>query len=92
MGCSVSRENIESEILILQLRKMKIKDEREAMLKLYKDVTGEKLNRKKVPDYIDHKAMREIKIQKRKIKNEAKIKKESSNSTKSNSKKSKSSQ
>ena len=46
MGCSVSRENIESEILILQLRKMKIKDEREAMLKLYKDVTGEKLKMK----------------------------------------------
>ena len=36
-------------------------DEREAMIKLYEDITGEKYIRKKVPDYIDHKAMKEIK-------------------------------
>jgi hypothetical protein len=83
MGCSVSRENIESEILILQLRKMKIKDEREAMIKLYEDITGEKYIRKKVPDYIDHKAMKEIK----KLRKDTKIKKEGSSSTKSSSKK-----
>ena len=61
MGCTINRDNIESEMLILQLQKMKIKDEREAMIKLYEDITGEKYIRKKVPDYIDHKAMKEIK-------------------------------
>ncbi len=83
MGCTINRENIESEMLILQLQKMKIKDEREAMIKLYEDITGEKYIRKKVPDYIDHKAMKEIK----KLRKDTKIKKESSSSTKSSSKK-----
>ena len=83
MGCTINRDNIESEMLILQLQKMKIKDEREAMIKLYEDITGEKYIRKKVPDYIDHKAMKEIK----KLRKDRKIKKERSSSTKSSSKK-----
>jgi hypothetical protein len=87
MGCSIKKENIESEILILQLQKIKIKDERKKMLQKYKDLTGERLIRPKIPDYIDHEAMKEIKIQKSKSNKEKKITKESSASTNSNSRK-----
>ena len=47
MGCTINRDNIESEMLILQLQKMKIKDEREAMLKLYENITGKQCIRPK---------------------------------------------
>lgn len=85
MGCSANKESLESEILILQLQKVKIKDERKKMLERYKELTGERLKRPKIPDYIDYKAMKEIKIQRNKSNKRVKIQKESSTSTKSNS-------
>ena len=88
MGCTINKENIESEMLILQLKKMKIKDEREAMLKLYENITGEKCIRPKIPDYIDHKAMKEMKNFKKNFEKKSKIKKESSSSIRNDSKKS----
>lgn len=85
MGCSINKESIESEILILQLQKIKIKDERKKMLKKYKDLTGESLIRPKIPEYIDYKTMKEMKINK--YSKDIKITKESSTSTKINSRK-----
>ena len=52
MGCSVNKEALESEILLLQLQKAKIKDERKKMLEKYKNLTGVNLKRPKIPDYI----------------------------------------
>jgi hypothetical protein len=87
MGCSINKENIESEILIVQLKKIKIKDERKKLLQKYKDLTGERLIRPKIPDYIDHEEIQEIKIKHNTNNKEVKITKESSSSTKSNSRK-----
>jgi len=84
MGCSVNKEALESEILLLQLQKAKIKDERKKMLEKYKNLTGENLKRPKIPDYILDKKIIKIKIKKNKS---IKINQESSISTKSNSNK-----
>lgn len=84
MGCSVNKEALESEILLLQLQKAKIKDERKKMLEKYKNLTGENLKRPKIPDYILDKKITKIKIKKNKS---IKINQESSISTKSNSNK-----
>lgn len=84
MGCSVNKEALESEILLLQLQKAKIKDERKKMLEKYKNLTGVNLKRPKIPDYILDKKITKIKIKKNKS---IKINQESSISTKSNSNK-----
>ena len=84
MGCSVNKEALESEILLLQLQKAKIKDERKKMLEKYKNLTGENLKRPKIPDYVLDKKIIKIKIKKNKS---IKINQESSISTKSNSNK-----
>ena len=84
MSCSVNKEALESEILLLQLQKAKIKDERKKMLEKYKNLTGENLKRPKIPDYILDKKIIKIKIKKNKS---IKINQESSISTKSNSNK-----
>ena len=84
MGCSVNKEALESEILLLQLQKAKIKDERKKMLEKYKNLTGVNLKRPKIPDYILDKKIIKIKIKKNKS---IKINQESSISTKSNSNK-----
>ena len=84
MGCSVNKEALESEILLLQLQKGKIKDERKKMLEKYKNLTGVNLKRPKIPDYILDKNITKIKIKKNKS---IKINQESSISTKSNSNK-----
>ncbi len=84
MGCSVNKEALESEILLLQLQKAKIKDERKKMLEKYKNLTGENLKRPKIPDYILDKKITKIKIKKNKS---IKINQESSISNKSNSNK-----
>ena len=84
MGCSINKENIESEMLILQLKKAKIQEERKKMLQMYKDLTGEKLYRKKVPDYIKHEELNENTIKKKDLSNNIEIYKEGTLSTKSN--------
>lgn len=62
MGCSITKEKLESEILILQLTRSEIKQERNEILEKYKEVTGKELIRPKIPDYIDHKAMKKKKL------------------------------
>ncbi len=42
MGCSINKENIESKILIVQLKKIKIKDERKKeVLNIKQDIKQE---------------------------------------------------
>ena len=59
-------------------------EERKKMLQMYKDLTGEKLYRKKVPDYIKHEELNENTIKKKDLSNNIKIYKEGTLSTKSN--------
>lgn len=70
MGCRITKEKIESEILILQLTRSEIKQERSEIIEKYKEITGKKLLRPKIPDYIDHEAMK-----RKKIRNNRKLKK-----------------
>ena len=70
MGCGITKEKIESEILILQLTRSEIKQERSEIIEKYKEITGKKLLRPKIPDYIDHEAMK-----RKKNRNNRKLKK-----------------
>ena len=70
MGCGITKEKIESEILILQLTRSEIKQERSEIIEKYQEITGKKLRRPKIPDYIDHEAMK-----RKKIRNNRKLKK-----------------
>ena len=58
MGCGITKEKIESEILMLQLTRSEIKQERSEIIEKYQEITGKKLRRPKIPDYIDHQAMK----------------------------------
>ena len=60
-GCSNERESIESQMLILKLKRNKIKEKKAIKIKEYEFVTGEKMKRPFIPDHIDHKYMRHIK-------------------------------
>ena len=67
MGCGVTREQIETEIIMLQLTREEIREEREAILQKLTEVTGKNILRPKIPDYLDHKAIRrKIMLNKRK--------------------------
>lgn len=58
MGCAITREKIELDMLMLKLKRTEIKDERKKALEVYKKKTGHTLRRPRIPDYIDHQAMR----------------------------------
>ena len=62
MGCGITKEKIESEILILQLTRSEIKQERSEIIEKYQEITRKKLRRPKIPDYIDHQDMKRKKI------------------------------
>ena len=51
MGCGVTREKIETEIIMLQLTREEIREEREAILQKLTEVTGKNILRPKIPDY-----------------------------------------
>jgi hypothetical protein len=55
MGCASSREKIESRMLILKLKRIEIKQEREERIKALEKLTGKEIKRKSVPDYIEKK-------------------------------------
>jgi len=61
MGCEETRESIESDMLLIKLQKIKLKDEREAIIKEFEEKYGIKIKRKKIPNYIDYKAIKRIK-------------------------------
>lgn len=56
MGCGPSKENIESEILILRLMRTQIQEERNQILKELERITGTKIIRARIPDYLVHTA------------------------------------
>lgn len=56
MGCGNTKEKLESEILILQLTRNEIKTERNEIIRNLEEITGMKVIRPKVPDYIDRRA------------------------------------
>ena len=51
MGCSSAKEKLESQIMQIKLQRVDIRTEREDRIKQYEQMTGEKLNRKPIPDY-----------------------------------------
>ena len=79
MGCSASKENIESEMLLLRLMRTEIHDERAQILKQLEELTGKRVLRDRVPDYIEQptKKPRKSKTQPKKPK-PAQIQKEKS--------------
>ena len=54
MGCGPQREQIESEMLLLRLTRTQIQEERAAILKELERITGQKVIRAKIPDYLSH--------------------------------------
>ena len=52
MGCASAREKLESKIMLLKLKKVNIIQERENKLREYQKITGKKLERNPIPDYI----------------------------------------
>jgi hypothetical protein len=52
MGCATMREKIESQIMILKIERAEIGKEREEKIKQYEEITGEKIYRKPIPDYL----------------------------------------
>ena len=53
MGCSSSREKLESRMLMLKLKRIEIKQEREERIKALEKLIGKKIPRKSIPDYIE---------------------------------------
>lgn len=58
MGCGVTKESIEFDMMRLKLYRMEIKDQKKMMIRHLEKLTGKKVKRIKVPDYIDHDAMK----------------------------------
>lgn len=52
MGCATVKEKIESQMMILKLKRVDIIQEREAKLKELERLTGETMKRKPIPDYL----------------------------------------
>ncbi|MCQ2819526.1 MAG: hypothetical protein MJ252_19865 [archaeon] len=68
MGCSTSKESIETEMLILRLTRTQIQEEREAIIKQLEELSGKKVIRAKIPDYLSHSYEEEPKEEEHKAK------------------------
>ena len=53
MGCSSAKERIVNKMLTLKLQKFLLNEERERRCKDYKHLTGNKIEKKEIPDYIE---------------------------------------
>ncbi len=53
MGCTSSQKNIENEMMIMELERVKIQMERRNNLKMLEDIDGIKRKANVIPDYID---------------------------------------
>ena len=51
MGCATAKEKLESQIMQIKLQRVDIRTERDDRIKQYEQLTGEKLERKPIPDY-----------------------------------------
>ena len=52
MGCATMKEKIESQIMLLKIERAEIGKEREEKIKQLEEMTGEKIYRKPIPDYL----------------------------------------
>ena len=52
MGCATMKEKIESQIMLLKIERTEIGKEREEKIKQLEEMTGEKIYRKPIPDYL----------------------------------------
>ena len=52
MGCATMKEKIESQIMILKIERAQIAKEREEKIRELEEMTGEKIYRKPIPDYL----------------------------------------
>lgn len=59
MGCSESQFELEAELLNLKLKRQVIQDQKKQLAKEYEELTGTRLDRQKVPDYVDIAKMKE---------------------------------
>lgn len=55
MGCTQMKDDIEAEMLLLQLTRTGIQDERKEILKRLEDLSGKRVIRPKIPDYLVNK-------------------------------------
>ena len=61
MGCTTAKERIESRMLTLKMKRLGIKEEKQKYFDLYERLTGEKLQRKEVPNYIPPEEIQRLK-------------------------------
>ena len=52
MGCATMKEKNESQIMLLKIERAEIGKEREEKIKQLEEMTGEKIYRKPIPDYL----------------------------------------
>ena len=69
MGCATVKEKLESKIMMLKLERVDIRTEREERIKQLQELTGEKIERKPIPDYYIHEEDTNYEINKTKKKN-----------------------
>ncbi len=63
MGCTGgAREKLEDKIMLMKLERMEIRMEKAKNLEKLSEIEGHKINRHKIPDYIDPKFAKEKKI------------------------------
>ena len=70
MGCTTARERIESKMLTLKLKRVCVLEQKKKYFKDFEKITGKKLYRKEVPDYIPLNEKKRLKYKDFKIKNE----------------------
>lgn len=61
MGCTTAKERIESRMLTLKLKRVTIKEKKQKYFDLYERLTGEKLQRNEVPNYIPPEEIQRLK-------------------------------
>ena len=55
MGCGYTKEKVQTEMLVIQLEKAEIQEERERLIHRLETLTGKKYSLQPIPDYIDSK-------------------------------------
>ena len=63
MGCTSTREKLESKMLVLKLERILIKQERKKMMKALEEIVGGTVKRISVPNYIDPEEIKRIRSQ-----------------------------
>ena len=59
MGCGNAKKEVENQMMIMQLERIKVQMEREKNLKLLEDIDGCKRKSIAIPDYIDPEFLKE---------------------------------